>query len=199
MIPLRLVLASASPRRKTLLESAGITPVVVASNASEEVKGEGLEPEELVKLLARRKIREVSLGYPSDYVLGGDTIVYIDGKVLGKPENRADAVSMLRNISGRTHVVYTGVALYEPKSGTVLDDCDATKVTMRAMDDDEIRWYVSTGEPMDKAGSYALQGVGGFFVERIDGDFSSVIGLPLPKVYSLLMRAGVPLDRLITR
>jgi len=192
----RLVLASESPRRKMLLESAGITPVVVPSNADEDAPAGEMDPGDLVKALARRKIRKVAERLPDDYVLGGDTIVYIDGEVLGKPENKEHARDMLRRICGRTHVVYTGVALYEPVGRTVLDDYDATRVTIRHMDEEEIRWYVDTGEPMDKAGSYALQGAGAFFVERVEGDFSGVIGLPLPKVYSLLRRAGVPLHEL---
>lgn len=196
---MRLILASESPRRKALLESAGIVPVVLPSNVSEEVKGDGLGPADLVRLLARRKIGDVSQVHPLDYVLGADTIVYIEGEVLGKPGNEAEARAMLRQIAGKTHVVYTGVALYEPRNMTVLDDFDSTEVSMRALDEDEIRWYVNTGEPMDKAGSYALQGIGGLFVDRVDGDFSSVIGLPLPKVYRLLRRAGVSLDELLTR
>lgn len=176
-----------------LLESAGIAPLVVPSNVDEDAPVDDMDPGELVKALARRKIRKVAERLPDDYVLGGDTIVYIDGKVLGKPESKEQARDMLRRICGRTHVVYTGVALYEPLGRTVLDDFDATRVTIRSMDEEEIRWYVDTEEPMDKAGSYALQGAGAFFVERVEGDFSGVIGLPLPKVYSLLRRAGVPL------
>lgn len=180
------------------MESAGIVPVIMPSNVSEEVKGDGLSPSELVKVLARRKIESVSEEHPHDYVLGGDTIVYIDGEVLGKPATEEDAVSMLKHISGKTHVVYTGIALYEPRTKTVLDDFDATEVTMRKMDEQEIRSYVRTGEPMDKAGSYALQGIGGFFVERVNGDFSGVIGLPLPKVYNLLRRAGLSPDEILS-
>lgn len=193
---LRLILASESPRRKTLLESAGISPVVVPSNVDEETPSEDMAPGELVKALARRKIRKVAASRPNDFVLGGDTIVYIDGKVLGKPADKEEAREMLRRICGRTHEVYTGVALYEPLGRTVLDDFDATSVTIREMDEEEIRWYVETGEPMDKAGSYALQGIGGFFVTKVEGDFSSVVGLPLPKVYDLLRRAGVSLGEI---
>ena len=193
---MRLVLASESPRRKSLLESVGISPVVVPSNVDEDASSEDMPPGDLVRALARRKIRKVATGRPNDYVLGGDTIVYIDGKVLGKPQGKEEAMEMLRLICGRTHEVYTGVALYEPLGRTVLDDYDATFVTIRNMDEEEIRWYVETGEPMDKAGSYALQGIGGFFVTKVDGDFSSVVGLPLPKVYDLLRRAGVSLGEI---
>ncbi|MGE5580023.1 MAG: Maf family protein [Bacillota bacterium] len=193
---MKLVLASESPRRKMLLESAGITPVVVPSNVDEDAPVDDMDPGDLVKALARRKIRKVAERLPDDYVLGGDTIVYIDGKVLGKPADKEQARDMLRRICGRTHEVFTGVALYEPLGKTVLDDFDATRVTIRDMDEEEIRWYVDTEEPMDKAGSYALQGAGAFFVERVEGDFSGVIGLPLPKVYSLLRRAGVSLKDL---
>ncbi|MGI6667259.1 MAG: Maf family protein [Bacillota bacterium] len=195
---MRLILASESPRRKALLEGAGIAPVVVPSHASEAVKGDDMGPEEQVRLLARRKIETVSRMWPGDFVLGADTIVYIDGVVLGKPENPEDARSMLRTIAGRTHVVYTGVALYEPGGQRVLDDFDKTEVTMSPLTQEEIDWYVGTGEPMDKAGSYALQGIGGMFVQNVNGDFSSVIGLPLPKVYRLLRLAGVKLEELLT-
>ncbi len=194
--PLRLILASESPRRKSLLQSVGIEPVVIPSNVDEEAPSKDLAPGELVKALARLKIRKVAASMPNDYVLGGDTIVYIDGRVLGKPVDKVEAREMLRLISGRTHEVYTGVALYEPSGRTVLDDYDATFVTMKDMDEEEITWYVDTGEPMDKAGSYALQGIGGFFVTKVDGDFSSVVGLPLPKVYDLLRRAGVSLEEI---
>jgi septum formation protein len=195
---LRLILASQSPRRKMLLEGAGIVPVVMPSDACETVKGDGLGPEELVKVLARRKIAGVSRVRPDDYVLGADTIVYIEGTVLGKPESPDDARQMLRTIAGKSHVVYTGVALYEPRERKVLDDFDKTEVTMSPLSEEEIEWYVRTGEPMDKAGSYALQGMGGLFVSRVNGDFSSVIGLPLPKVYRLLRLAGVRLEDLLT-
>lgn len=194
---LRLVLASESPRRKDLLESAGIHPLVMPSGVDEEVPDRTMPPDRLVKLLARRKIKRVAADRPGDFVLGADTIVYIDGEVLGKPRDAEDARAMLRRISGRTHEVYTGIALYEPGGRSVLDDFDATPVTIRAMSEEEIQWYVATGEPMDKAGSYALQGIGGFFVTRVEGDFSSVVGLPLPKVYSLLRRAGVGLNGLL--
>lgn len=193
----RLVLASLSPRRKALLESAGIVPVVVPSGVDEESLAQPVEPGALVKALARRKIREVAAKMPGEYVLGGDTVVVIDGKILGKPRDEGDARDMLRRISGRTHLVYTGIALYEPVGGRVLDDHDVTRVTMRHMDEEEIEGYVDTGEPMDKAGSYALQGTGGFFVTRVEGDFSGVVGLPLPRVYGLLRLAGVPVHEIL--
>jgi len=155
-----------------------------------------MPPGELVMALAKRKISNVAKENPNDLVLGGDTIVYIDAQVLGKPGSKEEAAEMLRRIAGRTHQVYTGIALYHPVSRAVFQDVDVTSVTMKDMDDREIRWYVETGEPMDKAGSYALQGVGGFFVTKVCGDFSGVVGLPLPKVYGLLRRAGVSLEQI---
>lgn len=194
---MRLILASCSPRRKSLLESAGISPFVVPPDVEEDSPSGSLPPWELVRSLAKKKVLAVASRFPQDLVLGGDTIVFIDGMVLGKPKDEDDARATLRRIAGRTHWVYTGVALYEPGSGTVLDDHDETAVTIRALDDQEIDWYVRTGEPMDKAGSYALQGIGGLFVTRVEGDFTGVVGLPLPKVYDLLRRAGVRADQLI--
>lgn len=195
----RLVLASESPRRRGLLESAGIVPIVVPPGVDEDVSEGFMPPEELVKSLARWKVRGIVSRMPDEFVMGGDTVVFIDGEVLGKPKDEDEARRMLRRIAGRTHEVYSGIALYEPVGGRILDDYDATKVSLREMDEEEIDWYVRTGEPMDKAGSYALQGIGCLFVTRVEGDFTGVVGLPLPKVYALLRRAGIGLDEILTK
>ena len=149
-----------------------------------------------MKVLARRKIAGVFGSGPT--ITSWEPIPLFTQNVLGKPESPDDARQMLRTIAGKSHVVYTGVALYEPRERKVLDDFDKTEVTMSPLSEEEIEWYVRTGEPMDKAGSYALQGMGGLFVSRVNGDFSSVIGLPLPKVYRLLRLAGVRLEDLLT-
>jgi septum formation protein len=177
---LRLVLASRSPRRKALLEAIGVQPLVVPSKFDEgRFDTDGLNPRELAIALARGKTAAVAREYPGDVVLGADTIVVLDGKVIGKPQSPEEAGSMLQELSGRTHRVYTGIALYRPGSGEILTDADCTLVTMRELDPREIRWYVSTGEPMGKAGGYGIQGKAALFVASINGDYTGVIGLPL--------------------
>jgi septum formation protein len=180
-----------SPRREMLLKAVGLNPVIHPANIDEDKTWSGKAPSRVVEDLARSKVERVSVSFPNDCVLGADTIVSIDDEILGKPVDEEEAKAMLGKISGRKHVVYTGVALYSPKDRVIRTDSDATSVYIRNLSDDEISWYVSTGEPMDKAGSYALQGIGGLFVTRVEGDYSSVIGLPLPKVYQLFQDAGI--------
>lgn len=189
---MKIVLASMSPRRKQLLETVGITAIVVPADIDEEqVASACSDPSEVARMLAHEKVRAVSAAYPGSLVLGADTLVFIGGKILGKPRDEEEAKQMLKTLSGNTHAVYTGVALYNPRSRTIETDVDCTYVTMKALDDEEIDAYVRTGEPMDKAGSYALQGLGGMFVTRVEGDYTSVIGLPVPKVYGLLKKTGL--------
>ncbi len=190
-VPVRFVLASLSERRKDLLRAAGMTFEVVHPEVDETISNGSLPPEQVVLTLAERKVMAAVRAHPDRYILGADTVVSIGGDILGKPQDSHDAANMLRRLSGNSHWVYTGVALYDPKRKCVGKDWDCTKVDFGALDDDEISWYVSTGEPMDKAGAYALQGAGAFFVKRLEGDYSSVIGLPLPKVYGLFKSAGV--------
>lgn len=193
---LKFILASKSPRRETLLKAIGIRPFVVPSEVDEDGILEKEGPEEAVIFLARAKAENVSKSHREDFVLGADTLVFVDGEILGKPKSDEDAKRMLRKISGRTHQVYTGVALYSPKDRTVRSDFDCTSVKIGKLSGREIDWYVSTQEPRDKAGAYALQGAGGIFVQEICGDYSSVIGLPLPKVYGLFKSAGADDDLL---
>jgi len=189
---LRLVLASRSPRRKALLEAIGIEPLVVPSRFDEaRFYDNGMSPEELVMALAREKTATVAEQYPMDTVLGADTIVVLGDSVLGKPGTPSDATRMLEQLSGKTHRVYTGIALYQPAGGRIFSDVDCSFVTMRKMEPGEIQWYVSTGEPMGKAGGYAIQGKAALFVTAIKGDYTGVIGLPLSKFYEILKRAGV--------
>lgn len=188
---MRLILGSKSPRRKKLLETVGIHPVVVPSNIDEDLVSLKMPPKDAVIFLARKKVYKVVKLYPDDVVLAADTVVVLDGKILGKPKDLETAKTMLRLLSGKTHKVYTGVALYEPKTGHTITDVDCTYVTMKKLDEDEIEWYIKTKEPLDKAGSYALQGLGALFVSKIEGDYTSVIGLPLPKVYEMLKKAKI--------
>lgn len=193
----RLILASQSARRTDLLRGAGIKHTVVPSGLDEEL--DQLKSDDLgewVQNLAKAKAQRVARDYSQDYVLGADTMVTINGRILGKPETPGQAEEMLRSISGKTHMVFTGIALYHPGTGTVKTDVDCTLVTMGELEPGEIRWYVGTEEPMGKAGSYALQGIGGLFVVKVEGDYSSVIGLPLSKTYRLLKGAGLEIQDL---
>jgi septum formation protein len=187
---MRLILASGSPRRRELLGGIGIGFDVVVSDVEEKQEpGEAVDA--YVRRLARDKGAAVAATHPDAWVLSADTVVFIDGHVLEKPTSRDDARAMLAKIAGREHVVYTGVALQNRHTGFLEDTVVASKVRMIGLSADEIAWYVDTGEPMDKAGSYAVQGIGAMFIESIDGSYSNVVGLPLSVVYDMLKRAGV--------
>lgn len=183
----RLILASGSPRRRELLTYFGLPFAVIPSDAEENAQGSGLER---VAALARLKGTEVARRYPALPILSADTLVCVDDLVLGKPADTEDAVKMLRLLSGRWHSVYTGICLRTP-NGQLRERVDTTRVKFRTLPAAEISRYVETGEPMDKAGAYAMQEIGGLFVERIDGSPTNVIGLPLAVVASLLQAAGL--------
>lgn len=183
----QLILASGSPRRRELLGHFGIPFAVVPSLAEENATGTGLTR---VAALARQKCSDVFSRYAQYPVLAADTLVCLDDLVLGKPTDEADARRMLRLLSGRWHSVYTGVCLMMP-DGARFERVETTRVKFRRVGDGEISRYVRTGEPMDKAGAYAVQEIGGIFVERIEGSPSNVIGLPLTAVASLMVAAGM--------
>ncbi len=180
-----LVLASGSPRRRQLLEMLGLT-VDVKPPHIPEIRGPGEPPRPYVERLAREKAASVT----GDLVLGADTTVVIGGEVLEKPADAEDALRMLRQLQGRTHHVITAIALKTP--GGMLSATDVTAVSFRPADDDLLRAYVATGEPMDKAGAYGIQGYGAALVDCIQGDFFSVMGLPVRLVLELLEQAGHP-------
>lgn len=180
-----LILASASPRRRELVGYMGIPFEVICAEAEELKEG---RPEELVMENARRKARAVAQSYPGRLVLGADTIVYLQDRVLGKPENEAEACRMLGMLSGAWHTVYTGVCI--ARDGYEDVRWEASRVQFVPLDENTIARYVKTGEPMDKAGAYALQGRGGMFVSRIDGSYSNVIGLPMALTRDMLLAAG---------
>ena len=184
-----LILASASPRRQELLRNAGIQFVVQAADIDETPLANE-SPQNCVERLARDKALAIFQSRPQDYVLGADTIVVVDGAILGKPRDRDDALRMLRLLSGRTHVVITGVCLVGPVSSNSQTAAETTFVTMCEVSDDEIRDYVATGEPMDKAGAYAIQGIASRWIPRIEGDYSNVVGLPVALVYAMLRERG---------
>ena len=183
-----IILASASPRRQELLQQIGVPYEVVKSDA-EEVLDAVEGPRALAVENARRKALAVAARYPGRVVLGADTVVFQDGAVYGKPKDAEDARSMLRSFAGRRHDVVTGVAIIA-KDGTCYTDAAETKVFFADLTDDEIAAYIATGEPMDKAGAYAVQGRAAAFIPRIEGSFSNVVGLPLAEVASLLREAG---------
>ncbi len=189
---LELVLASASPRRRMLLGEAGVLFSVMPADIDEAALP-GETPRELVVRLAAEKARAVCerLGAgPRRLVLGSDTIVVIGQDVLGKPRDAEHALALLGQILGRRHTVFTGVALLDSASGELRTRCVASDVVMRGAGEAERRAYIATGEPLDKAGAYALQGIGRKFVERVIGSESNVIGLPLEETLALLRDAG---------
>lgn len=190
-----LVLASASPRRQELLRNAGISFVVQPADIDETPRA-GEAAREYAERLAREKALAVWRSRPQDVVLGADTIVVSDDAILGKPADAADAVRMLRLLSGREHRVITAVCVVEavasgqlPVVSAIRIASETTLVTMNELSDEEIREYVATGEPMDKAGAYAIQGMAARWIPHIEGDYSNVVGLPVALVYRMLQSA----------
>lgn len=189
-VPLRLVLASGSPRRRELLRRIGWDPLVRPVDLDETPRP-GEAAADYVLRLAEEKA--AARAEPGELVLAADTIVVLDGELLGKPVDVADARRMLAALSGREHEVLTGVAIYDPARCAKLATFDRTRVRFAEMSEEEIGWYVSTGEPMDKAGAYGIQECGALFVEAIEGNYSNVVGLPMPTTWRLLRRAGIAL------
>jgi len=187
-----LILASGSPRRRDLLGRFGVPFTVIASGA-DETPPAGAAPPAVAEALARIKAQEVAQAHPGAYVLGADTLVTIDGLILGKPRDTADAARMLRLLRGRDHQVLTGVALVTP-DGTLHSLVEVATVTMHPFTEVTISSYLATDEPYDKAGSYAAQGAGGALVAAIRGCYTCVVGLPVCRVATLLRDAGYPLD-----
>jgi len=180
----RIVLASASPRRAELLRAAGIDFDVQPANVDETI-ATGESPNEYVSRLAEGKARLVYEQDARRTVLAADTAVVVDAHILGKPLDETDASRMLRMLSGRTHEVLTAVSIFHP--GQIVDTrVDATTVEFAPLSDADINWYVSSGEPMDKAGAYAVQGLASRFITRIEGSYSNVVGLPIALVYQML-------------
>jgi septum formation protein len=186
----RLVLASGSPRRRDLLAELGVEVEIRPVNVDERVMP-GEEPEGYVRRVALAKAQ--ARARPGELVIAADTVVLLDGDILGKPNDAADARFMLARLSGREHVVLTGVAVADPATSRVLWELVRSRVVLAGLSAEEIDWYVATGEPLDKAGSYAIQGLGALFVAAVDGNYSNVVGLPLPTLYSLCARLGYDL------
>lgn len=175
-----IILASASPRRRELLALAGVDFTVRVADV-EEIIPENASPDEVVMSLARQKAQAVANERPDSIIIGSDTVVALDGAILGKPKDEEDAFRMLKTLSGRSHTVYTGVAIIHGEK--INSFCEATEVVFNSLTDEEIRNYVATKEPMDKAGAYGIQGKGCVLVEKIVGDYFNVVGLPVSRVY----------------
>ena len=188
-----LVLGSGSPRRLELLRMIGFEDFKVIADTSEEEITPGLSPEQTVCEIALKKARNVSLlCEKDDIILAADTLVYLDGQPIGKPMDAEDAAAILRRLSGRRHTVYTGIALLRGCSH--LTDVEMTDVFFREISDEEISAYIDTGEPMDKAGAYGVQGLAAVFIKRIEGDFFNVMGLPLCRLHAMLQRSSTAIE-----
>lgn len=186
---MRIILASQSPRRRELLERMGITKFDIIPAKGEEIADPALSPQALVEALSRQKAAEVANQFPDALVIAADTVVAIDGKVLGKPTSPEHAIEMLTNLSGRAHHVYTGFTV---RCGqTIVTAHEDTTVNFRQLTAQEIASYVATGEPMDKAGSYGIQGFGCVLVSGIQGDYYNVVGLPVCRLFQVLEQFGV--------
>ena len=185
----RLILASQSPRRYELLKQMGLDFEVVPSKIIEDfVQSES--PREHVIRLAEAKARDVASKHLDRWVVAADTIVYINGSILGKPKCREEAVEMLRRLSGQEHRVLTGFSVFHLERGKSDKEAVQTAVRMKPLTSAEMEWYVKTGEPFDKAGGYAIQGIGSFMIESIQGSYTNVVGLPLCELIQMLNRLG---------
>ena len=184
---MELILASQSPRRREIMDLMGFSYLTEVCTEQERIPSD-LSVPETVMHLAHQKASFALRLHPDACVIGADTIVVLDGEIIGKPKSPEDAVRTLIKMQGREHAVYTGLAVLKKDYSDIR--FDATKVRFRPMSDKEIRWYVSTGEPMDKAGSYGIQGLASLFVESIEGNYFNVVGLPAPVLYEMLLKAN---------
>lgn len=185
----KLILASASPRRKALLEKVGIEVDIVLSEVEETVR-RGEDPKKHVLRMAREKTEDVASRFPDRWVIGADTIVVVDREILRKPETAREARHMLSLLSGRDHLVFTGYAIAMRKRAVFMNDVVETRVRVKRLSTGEIDWYVRTEEPFGKAGAYAIQGVGCFMVEQIEGSYTNVVGLPVCQIWESLRTLG---------
>ena len=176
----KFILASSSPRRKDLLKSLGFEFDVIPASVDESMR-KSESPMEHSYRLAREKARNVAKRYPEKWVIAADTIVIIDGKILGKPKSEAEAFEMFKRISGRVHTVITAFCILK-QEGPTYENHAESKVKIAHLADEEIRWYISTGEPLDKAGAYGAQGIGAMFIKKINGSYTNVVGLPLAEL-----------------
>jgi septum formation protein len=188
----KIVLASSSPRRAALLAAIGVEFEIVPSQVQERPHPDE-PPGDYITRMARAKVVAVARQRADGLVIGGDTVVVLDGVLLEKPRGEVEARRMLRELSGRWHAVLTGVALFDAATHREVADYEKTLVRFASLTDSEIDWYISTGEPMDKAGAYGIQGFAAVFVEEIAGNYSNVVGLPIPLVCRLARQLGYSL------
>lgn len=187
-----MILASNSPRRKEILENFGFNLKVITKNI-DEVSDE----EDIIKRIediARKKVLAVAEVYPNEFVVGADTVVVVDDKILGKPKDEKDIYKMLHSLSGKSHKVITSFSFVNISKNISISDSEVSEVYFKNINDEEISWYIDTKEPFDKAGSYGIQGKGSYFVERIDGDFFAVMGFPIGKFVRTLAKNNISLD-----
>ena len=189
-----MILASASPRRKEILENFGFSFKTIVKNIDET--SDKTRAEEKILEIAEKKARAAAIDFPDENIVGADTVVVVDRKILGKPKDEKEAFSMLKSLSGRSHEVITAFSFININKNISYSDYEITKVYFKNLTDDEINWYINTKEPMDKAGAYGIQGKGAFFVEKIEGDFFSVMGFPLGKFVRFLNKTGFNLNDL---
>jgi septum formation protein len=187
-----IILASASPRRAELLRQIGVAFELAPSRIAELPHPDEAPPDYITRI-ARAKVIAVARKRDAGLIIGADTVVVLDGRLMGKPENEEQAKQMLRQLSGKWHAVMTGVALYDAATRREAADYEKTLVKFARLSEHEIDWYVATGEPMDKAGAYGIQGLGALLVEEVAGNYHNVVGLPIPLVYRLARQLGYSL------
>lgn len=186
-----MILASKSPRRKEILENIGFN-LKIKSEEVEEISDK-LEITEKIMEIAYKKVEAVAYKFPDEYVVGADTIVELNGEIIGKPKDEKEAFKILKNLSGKTHNVITAYSFINKSKNILIQDYSITKVFFKDLSDEMINWYISTKEPMDKAGAYGIQEKGSIFVEKIEGDFFTVMGFPIEKFMTRLLKLGISL------
>jgi septum formation protein len=186
----RIILASRSPRRYELLKQMGLDFEVIPSRVDEENFVQNESPRDHVLRLSEAKAVDVGRQHPDAWIIGADTIVYINGVILGKPKTPEEALDMLGRLGGQEHQVLSGIAVHRHSKGKTDREAVQTAVKMRVLSQNEMKWYIGTGEPFDKAGAYAIQGIGSFMIESICGSYTNVVGLPLSELIQMLKRLG---------
>lgn len=187
-----MILASKSPRRKEILERVGFNLKIKSEGIDEVSDKDGVV--EKIKDIAFKKVEAVAKNFPDEYVVGADTIVELDGKIIGKPRDEQDAFKILKSLSGKSHNVVTAYSFVNISKGIEIVDCSITKVYFKELDDVTINWYIQSKEPMDKAGAYGIQNKGSIFVEKIEGDFFTVMGFPIERFMTRLAKLGISVE-----